>query len=116
MVTRKTAKAKGKRLESRVEDDLKDFTGLCEDHIRSAIGSENGEDIILSKEARKVFPYAVECKSRKSMSVYRYFFQAQKNAKGSTPLVILKENHKEPLAVVTWKHFRELLSKLKELE
>lgn len=109
MANRKTAKAKGKRLEKTIEERVKNYTGLCEDHVRSAIGSENGEDIILSKKAKELFPYAVECKSRKAMSLYRYYEQASKNAGGLEPLVIVKADRKKPLVIFDLNHFFELI-------
>jgi hypothetical protein len=72
---------------------------------------ETGEDIKLSKKAREQFPFSVECKSLASVAVYRHMEQAQANCpKGATPLVVIKENRKKPLAVLDFDYFMEMFN------
>lgn len=70
----------------------------------------SGIDVQLSESARGFFPYAVECKNRASIAIYRDFEQATGNAReaGLETLLVIKENHAEPLAVITLDHFMEL--------
>jgi len=71
-----------------------------------------GEDIQLSESARRLFRYGIECKNRVSMAVYRDFEQAERHCDVGNlePCLIIKQNHSEPLAVVSLKHFMELVS------
>ena len=71
-----------------------------------------GEDVLLSSAARKLFPYSVECKSRKNIAVYSDYDQAQNNCPdGAEPLVIMKANRRKPLALVDADYFFKLLRK-----
>lgn len=71
----------------------------------------SGRDVQLSEEALRVFNYAVECKSRARFALYADYLQAVSNADTNVPLLVIKQNHSEPLAVVSLKHFMELVSK-----
>lgn len=69
-----------------------------------------GKDITLSEAARKAFPFAVECKSRARVAlVYEAFEQAAANADGDTPLVVLKQNHSNPVVILSLDDFFKLL-------
>jgi Holliday junction resolvase len=63
---------------------------------------QTGADVQLSTAAKKVFPFAVECKSRASQQVYTDYEQAREHAQkeGTMPLVVLKKNRERPLVVV----------------
>ena len=64
----RSAKNKGKRLQNSVRDILLEtFTQLEEDDIKSTTMGESGEDIQLSPAARKLIPYAIECKNQEKM-------------------------------------------------
>ena len=53
--------------------------------------------------------HGVECKSRAKFAVYDIISQAESHVtKGTKPLVIIKANRKEPLAVVYAKDFLEM--------
>lgn len=64
----------------------------------------------LSPAARKVVPYQVECKNLARHAVYKHYDQAITHG-GYQPLLIIKQNRREPLAVVDAKHFFELIKK-----
>jgi hypothetical protein len=72
------------------------------------MGSQ-GVDVRLSEAALRVFPYAVEAKSRASIAVYGYIEQARSNARGRVPLAVIKQNHSEPLVIVSLEHFMKLV-------
>ena len=64
----RSAKNKGKRLQNSVRDILLEtFTQLEPDDIKSTTMGESGEDIQLSPAARKLIPYAIECKNQEKM-------------------------------------------------
>lgn len=68
----------------------------------------SGRDVQLSAAALAAFPYAVECKNMANIAVYNWFEQCRNNAGPDTPLLVIKQNHSEPLAIVTLEHFMEL--------
>jgi hypothetical protein len=105
-----SAKSKGRLLQKKVRDSVLDtFPELSELDVRSTSMGVSGVDIQLSKTALDTFPYSVECKSRAKMDVYRLWQDTTDNlAPNTNPLLVIKMNHKDPLAVVTLKHFMEL--------
>ena len=68
----------------------------------------SGVDIQLSPAAAAVFPYSVECKNHAKFAVYGMYAQCVANSSTRTPLLVIKQNHSDPLAVVSLKHFMEL--------
>jgi hypothetical protein len=70
-----------------------------------------GTDILLSDAALKLFPYAVECKNQEAAkTIYDWYAQAKDNSQpigenGHMPLLIIKRNHHEPLAIVDAEYF-----------
>lgn len=68
----------------------------------------SGEDVQLSSAARMVFPFQVECKSRKAIAVFKDYEQAQTHGLVE-PLVILKQNNSKPLALVDAEYFFNLV-------
>lgn len=108
-----SAKAKGRLLQNVVRDKILEMYPQleAETDVRSAIMGETGEDVKLSKKARQLFPFSVECKSLKTISVYRHYEQCRKNCPvEATPLVVIKENRKRPLAVVDFEYFMEMVN------
>ena len=67
-----------------------------------------GEDLMLSPAARQLWPYSVECKNTESLNVWAAWKQACANAGEYEPLLIIKRNRAQPLAVVDAKHFVKL--------
>ncbi len=76
-----------------------------------------GEDIKLSPRARELIPYSFECKSRKSIALYKDFDQAKYNARMYEPILVIKQNRSTPLAVVDLDFLLDLirLSGLKDV-
>lgn len=77
----------------------------------------SGLDVQLSTIARSLFPYGVECKNRAAFAVYADFEQATVNAGGGglEPLLVIKQNHSAPLAVITLQHFMDLAHEAAQL-
>ena len=105
----RSRKAKGRRLQNWVRDSLRGlFLTLTDDDVRVAIMGETGSDIKLSKTAKKLFPYDIECKNTEGWKkVYDAYDQADGHGEDQ-PLVFLKMNRREPLVVVNAKHFMRL--------
>jgi hypothetical protein len=104
-----SGKAKGRRLQQLVRDLLlKLHPSLEEDDIKSTAMGQGGEDVQLSPAARKLIPYTIECKARKSVSVYPWYEQAMaNNPKNHIPVLVIKQDRKKPLVVVDAEWFFE---------
>lgn len=108
-----SAKAKGRRLQQAVRDGiLKRFPTLEPDDVRSTSMGAGGEDVQLSPAARKVFPYQVECKNLASIAIYKHYEQASGH-NNHEPLLVVKQNRSNPLAVVDLEHFLDLVKRCK---
>ena len=61
----KSKKAKGRRLQNWVRDELlKRFPKLTDSDVVCAIMGERGIDVKLSSKAKKFIPFAIECKNQ----------------------------------------------------
>lgn len=67
-----------------------------------------GRDITLSEVALHLFPYSIECKSRKAIAIYGWYAQAASHGT-EVPLLVIKENRMEPLVVLSLEDFMELI-------
>lgn len=109
-ITTQSAKAKGRRLQNWVRDKIRlIFPKLEPDDVTSRSMGANGEDILLSPSARKMFPYSVECKSLAKIAAYKWYAQASTNAGTHHPLLVIKQDGSRPLIVVDAEHFFNLV-------
>lgn len=105
-----SAKAKGKFLERLIKQKLIELFNFTEDDIRIPVGSEKGCDIKLSKKAQQVFPFKIEAKNRAKIGVYTFYAQATRHeGDGLEPLVIIKQNYKNPLAIIDLDYFLDII-------
>ena len=90
----RSAKNKGKRLQNSVRDILLEtFKEQLEpDDIKSTTMGESGEDIQLSPAARKIIPFAFECKNQEKLNIWSSLEQAEDNAGPHIPLLVFKRN------------------------
>ena len=74
--------------------------------------SEAGADVkLISLMARKLMPYDVETKNREEYkTIYKHYKHACKHG-NSQPLLVIKMNRENPLAVIDLDHFMELLAR-----
>ena len=103
-----SAKAKGRKLQQWFANLLVESLGLDEEDIESRPMGSQGEDIILGKQSRQIFPYSVECKNQEAVNVWKAYEQATENCKGYEPLVVIKRNRTKPLVLVDAEYFVEL--------
>ena len=99
----KSKKAKGRRLQNWVRDELlKLFPKLTDDDIVCAIMGERGVDIKLSSKARKFIPFSIECKNQENLkNLYKAYGQSCYNVKNKLePVVFVQMNQREPLVVL----------------
>ena len=106
-----SAKAKGRNLQKWVVTKLVEHLDADIEDIESRPMGSQGEDVIMGKQTRQIFPYSVECKNQEKVNVWSSYEQAESNCKGYEPLVVIKKNGKKPLAVIDAEYFVELHNK-----
>ena len=106
-----SAKAKGRRLQQKVRELLLEtFTELEPDDIRSTSMGVSGEDLQLSPAARKLIPFAIECKNQEKLNVWDSLKQAEENSGDYSPVLIFKRNRSKTYAVINIEKFIELIN------
>lgn len=103
-----SAKAKGRNLQKWVVDQLVEHLGVDPEDLESRPMGSQGEDVIMGKLTRNIFPYSVECKNVERLNVWDAYDQATENCKGYEPIVVMKKNRKKPLVVVDAEYFVRL--------
>ncbi len=92
----RVAKTKGKTFQNEVRSYLIDQFNICEEDIISNPMGNQGEDIILSKRGREIFPFSIECKRIEKASIYGIIDQVVANSKNHYPLIIIRKNRMVP--------------------
>jgi hypothetical protein len=105
-----SSKAKGRKLQQLVRDKLLSLSDTFrEGDITSTGMGQSGEDIQLSPHARDLLPISVECKSHAKFAIYSIIDQCKANCPdGCQPVVVLKANHKKPVAVIDLDYYIKL--------
>lgn len=110
-ISPRAAKAKGRRLQQRVRDEiLLAFPELEPGDVTSTPMGVNGADVTLSPLAQRIFPMQVECKHYAKLAIYSFWDQAKSHGKHE-PLLVLKSDLKPVLCVVTMEHYFDLVKK-----
>ena len=104
-----SAKAKGRRLQQWVRDQLIEKLEVHPEDIESRSMGAGGEDLIMARAAREKFPYSVECKNQEKMNVWESYSQATDNSGDYEPLLVMKKNRKKPLVVMDAEAFINLM-------
>jgi len=106
-----SGKAKGRRLQDKVCADLNEKLTpyVRTGDIRPAIMGESGCDIKLSPAGRDAFPFSIECKNVERLNLWNAWDQATGNSDGYVPLLVIKKNRRDPLVVLDWSVFLELM-------
>ncbi len=104
-------KAKGRRFQQAVRQDLIDCLGIAPGDILSTAMGQGGCDLYLSPAARSIFPFGVEAKRCETLAIPAWWKQCESNASkvGLIPLLVFKRNREEPLAVLRWSDLLALL-------
>ena len=95
-----SAKGKGRRFQQWVRDMLIEHRDVHPEDIESRSMGAGGEDIIMARDARKKFPFSIECKNVEKVNVYEAYAQAEANSGDHEPILFMKKNRKKPLVVV----------------
>jgi hypothetical protein len=79
--------------------------------IQSRPMGQKGTDIILTKEARKLFPFSVECKNCETWHIQKDIEQAMYNTYDNTEwLLVYKRNGSKPVVVMDAEVFFERIA------
>jgi hypothetical protein len=107
-----SCKAKARRLQNKLAEDIRRFLGLPEEDVKPALMGEMGMDIKLSEKARAVFPMAVEAKNTETLKIWAAIKQAEDHAEkeGLKPLVAFTRNRHGIYVVLKWEDFLELVT------
>lgn len=109
-MTPQSAKAKGRRLQQTLRDELlKRFPQLTARDVRSTGMGQTGTDIQMSEAASRLIPFGFECKAVEKLNVWEAWKQTVANAADSRPALVVSRNRQEPLAIVKLSDFLELL-------
>ena len=71
---------------------------------------DSGEDILLSPENRKLFPFSVECKNQEKLNIWSSLEQAETNSGNHIPIVIFKRNRSKTFKALEFEKLLELLN------
>ena len=107
----RSRKIKGRRLTNFVRDKiLKSFPHLKASDVVCVENGLPGPDLILSKVAKALVPFQWEIKNQQKMKTnYTWLKQASKGAGSLTPIVVCKQNTKDPLVIIEFKEFLNLI-------
>ena len=106
-----SAKAKGRRFQQWVRDQLIEQLDVHPEDVESRSMGAGGEDLIMARAAREKFPYSIECKNQEALNVWKSYEQACANAGTYEPVVFIKRNNQKPLVVVDAEYFVKLHEK-----
>jgi hypothetical protein len=103
-----SCKAKGRRAQQEVRDAiLAAFPHLEPDDVRNTPMGTQGEDILLSPAARKVWPFYTEIKNVERLNIWDAIAQA--SGKGRPPAVVFRKNATKPMIAVELDVFLRIL-------
>ena len=106
--------AKGRAFQKVAMEAFKEAFGLTEDDIRCPVGSETGEDIKLTKKARKIIGLSIECKNQKKFNLWQALRQSSANCPDDAcEAVVFKEHGRAKMfIIVPLDHYLEIREKL----
>jgi hypothetical protein len=110
-------KNRGRNFQQEIRDlILEKFTTLEPDDCKSTSSGAQGEDVQLSPAARKLLPIQIEAKRMKSAKgIYNWVRQASSHGKHE-PVVFIRADREQALAIVSATHYLQLLRELSELK
>jgi len=103
-----SAKAKGRRLQQWVRDQLIEELEVHPEDVESRSMGAGGEDLIMARAAREKFPYSIECKNQESLNIWKSMDQARENSGDYEPIVVLKRNNSKPMVLIDATYFVKL--------
>ena len=107
----KSAKAKGRKLQNLVVEELrKAYPELEDDDIKGQVMGMSGEDIVLSPLAKRLIKLSFECKNQEKLNIWDSLLQAENNSGNRTPVLVFKRNRTKVYAAIPFEHLIKLLT------
>ena len=103
-----SAKSKGRKFQQWVRDLLIEKLDIHPEDIESRSMGAAGEDIMMARSARNIFPLSIECKNQQSVNIWKSYEQAEENSGDYEPIVVLKRNNANPLVLIDAECFVKL--------
>ena len=107
-----SAKSKGRKFQQWVRDLLIEKLDIHPEDIESRSMGAAGEDIMMARSARNIFPMSIECKNQQSVNIWKAYEQAEENSGDHEPIVFLKRNNTKPMVLVDAEYFVKLHKKI----
>ena len=108
----RSAKAKGRKLQNYVVEELrKAYPELEDDDIKSQIMGVSGEDVVLSPLAKRLIGLSFECKNQERLNLWDSLSQAENNCEERTHVLVFKRNRSDTYAAIPFEFLIKLISK-----
>lgn len=108
--TPQSRKAKGRKLQQELRDAIINELGVDPEDVESRSMGAGGEDLILAKAARELFPFSPECKNQEKLNIWSSLEQAEKNSEFGEPLLVFRRNRSKTYAVLQLPTLLKLLN------
>jgi hypothetical protein len=93
---------------------LETFPNLTGADITSRSMGASGEDILLSEEAFRAFPFAVESKAVEGLNIWSAMKQSEDQRRRGTPLLVFKRNRSKVYCCLEFDNFLNLIKPKEE--
>lgn len=109
-----SAKAKGRKACKDVQDLLYIHAPHLEPgDIEITSSGATGEDLKLSPAAKRVYPFAIECKNQEKLNIWSAIEQAKTHVKGTEiPVLFFKRNRSDLMVCLSAEDFMKLTRKV----
>lgn len=116
-----SAKGKGRSLQYWVCEKISNLLNIPYNQkddeclIQSRPMGLSGVDIVLRGEAKKKFPFSIECKACEQLNISQWVEQAKTNMQDNTDWMLIFKKHSmgsEPYVLISWETFEKLYKKL----
>ena len=105
-----SAKAKGRRLQQWIRDQLIEKLEVHPEDVESRSMGAGGEDLIMARAAREKFPYSIECKNQEKLNIWESLKQAEENSGDYPPILIFKRNRSKTYVTLELEEFLKLIN------
>lgn len=107
-----SAKAKGRNLQNWLKQKIIEIWNVKPGDVRTAIMGETGTDIKFGADLHEQYPYDFECKNQEVTKIIYDMYEQRINGV-RIPVLVVKKNHKPPLAIVSVEDFLRITKNVK---
>jgi len=113
MTTIRSRKAKGSRFQREVATLIRDRFNLQDRQCVSTPASCTGEDILMTENTKRLFPFSIECKARENINIWDALDQAKSNTNDERfPLVVFKRNRSKVYCAMEFDDLLEIFQEI----